>query len=90
MPSSKILGSVVGKSANEVKQSAFRARGMDHKKLQLILDLLKNRPDMDQVAIALYTGTNLAAVRKAARENGLQRTPGRKKKAANADLGLVL
>ena len=84
MPSSEILGSVVGKSANEAKQSAFRPRGMDHKKLQLILDLLKNRPDMDQVAIALYTGTNLAAVRKAARENGLQRAPGRKKKAANA------
>jgi hypothetical protein len=49
---------------------------MDNLKEQQILDLIKNRPDLDYVKIALYTNSNLTAVRKVARDNDCKRKRG--------------
>lgn len=49
---------------------------MDRSKEQLIMDLIKNRPDLDYVKIALITGTNVTAVRKVARDNNCKRKQG--------------
>lgn len=49
---------------------------MDGSKELEILDLIKNRPDLDYVKIALYTNINVTAVRKVARDNDCKRKRG--------------
>jgi hypothetical protein len=51
---------------------------MDRRKEQLIVDLIKNRPDMNYMQIAFFTGTNISAVEKTARVNNCQRKRGRR------------
>jgi hypothetical protein len=51
---------------------------MDKLKEQQILDLIENRPDLDYVKIALFTGSNLTAVAKVAKDNNCQRKRGRR------------
>ena len=51
---------------------------MDKLKEQQILDLIENRPDLDYVKIALFTGSNLTAVAKVAKDNKCQRRRGRR------------
>jgi hypothetical protein len=51
---------------------------MDSLKEQQVLELIKNRQDLDYVKIALFTGTNLTAVRNIARKHNAQRSRGRK------------
>jgi hypothetical protein len=49
---------------------------MDSTKEQQIVDLIKNRPDLDYVKIALHTNSNVTAVRKVARDNDCKRKRG--------------
>jgi hypothetical protein len=49
---------------------------MDRSKKQLIMDLIKNRPDLTYVQISLLAGVNLTAVHTVARNNGCQRKRG--------------
>jgi len=51
---------------------------MDKLKEQQILDLIENRSDLDYVKIALFTGSNLTAVAKVAKDNNCQRKRGRR------------
>lgn len=51
---------------------------MDRLKEQQIVDLIKNRPDMNYMQIAFFTGTNISAVQKTARVNNCQRKRGRR------------
>jgi hypothetical protein len=51
---------------------------MNKLKEQQILDLIENRPDLDYVKIALFTGSNLTAVAKVAKDNNCQRKRGRR------------
>jgi hypothetical protein len=43
-----------------------------------IVDLIKNRSDLNYVQIALYTGTNVTAVQVAAKRHNCQRKRGRR------------
>jgi hypothetical protein len=51
---------------------------MVRRKEQQIVDLIKNRPDLNYMQIALFTGSTLTAVAKAAKDNHCQRTRGRR------------
>lgn len=47
-------------------------------KEQQIVDLVKNRPDLNYLQIALYTGTNVTAVQVVAKGDNCQRKRGRR------------
>jgi hypothetical protein len=51
----------------------------DSRKILAVVDLIKNRPDLNYMQIALCTGSTLTAVAKAARDHKCQRVRGRKK-----------
>ena len=57
---------------------------MDSTTLQQIRELLGTRPDLSQVQISLYAGVSLSTVRKVARQHGLKRKQGDKKKITPA------
>ena len=57
----------------------LQEKKMDRRKELAVVHLIKNCSDLNYMQIALYTGSTLTAVAKAARDHDCQRTRGCKK-----------
>lgn len=66
-------------SGTMVWDTFLQEKKMDRRKELAVVHLIKNRSDLNYMQIALYTGSTLTAVAKAAKDHNCQRSRGRKK-----------